>query len=315
MPSDHFRRRDFITALGSTAVVWPLAARAQQPAMPVIGFLRSTSLGDATGLITAFRQGLEDAGFVEGQNVAVEYHSAENDHDRLATLVSDLIHRPVAVIVGNVVAAVAAKSATTTVPIVFTIGSDPVAAGLVASLNRPGGNVTGVSFLAAELGSKRLELLRQLVPRSTRIAVIANPDNPDAETERRDVQAAAQAQGQQLIMFDVSNERDVETAFATFVQRGAGALYAGTGAFLNSHRNQVVALADRHRFPAIYALWEFVAAGGLMSYAPSITEAYRQTGVYAGRILKGREASRRAGHAIQQIRVRNQPSNGANARY
>jgi putative ABC transport system substrate-binding protein len=281
------RRRELVSLLGGATAAWSFAARAQQKAMPVIGFLRSTSLGNATGLITAFRQGLDDAGFVEGQNVAVEYHSAENDPGQLAALVSDLIRRPVAVLVGNVAKAVAAKSATTSIPIVFAIGSDPVAAGLVASLNRPGGNVTGVSFLAAQLGSKRLELLHQLVPSAARIAVIVNPDNADTETERRDLQAAAQALRQQLVIFDVGRERDFETAFAMFVERGAGALYAGSGAFLNSQRERVVALAARHRLPAIYALREFVAAGGPMSYAPSITEAHRQIGVYAGRILKG----------------------------
>jgi putative ABC transport system substrate-binding protein len=250
------RRREFITLVSGAAVAWPLTARAQRPVMAVIGFLRSASLRDATHLISAFRQGLMDTGFVEGQNVSVEYHSAENDHDRLVALVNDLTRRPVAVIVANVVAALAAKSATATVPIVFAIGSDPVAAGLVANLNRPGSNVTGVSFLSGVLGSKRLELLRQLMPPATSIAVIVNPGNPDTDTERRDVQAAAQALSQQLIMFDVGSERDVDTAFATFVQRRAGALYAGSGAFLNSHRERVVALAAQaHRGVTIRTSW------------------------------------------------------------
>ncbi len=284
------RRREFIRLFGGAAAttVWPLAARAQQqPAVPVIGLLRSAPLADAAHLVTAFRQGLKDAGFVEGQNVAVEYRSADNQIDRLPALVADLIRRPVAVIVGNNPSALAAKAATTTVPIVFATGSDPVRDGLVASLNRPGGNVTGVVFFSAVLGAKRLELLRQLVPKATTIAMLVNPNSPETEAERRDVQAAAQAIGQQLIMLDVGSERDIEPAFATLVQRGAGALLVGTGGFMNSHRERIVALSARHRLPASYSVREFVAAGGLMSYGASITDAYRQAGIYAGRILKG----------------------------
>jgi len=280
-------RREFITLLGGAAAAWPLAARAQQPAMPVIGFLRSAPLADATHLVTAFRQGLKDAGFVEGQNVAVEYSSAENHLDRLPALAAELIRRPVAVIVGNNISALAAKAATTTVPIVFADGGDPVRDGLVASLNRPGGNVTGVVFFAGVLGEKRLDLLRQLVPKATTIAMLVYPNTADTEAERRDVQAAALAIGQQLIMFDASSDRDIETAFATFVQRGAGALLVGTGAFLNSHRERIVALAARHALPTSYAQREPAVAGGLMSYGASITDAYRQVGIYAGRILKG----------------------------
>jgi putative ABC transport system substrate-binding protein len=227
--------------------------------------------------VTAFRQGLKEAGFVQGQNVAIEYRSAEDHLDRLPALVTELIHRPVAVIVGNHNAALAAKSTTTTVPILFVTGADPVRDGLVVGLNRPGGNVTFVSFLAGELGAKRLDLLHQLVPKVKTIGVLVSPDAPDTEAERRDVQAGAQAIGQQLIILDVKSDSDIETAFATIVQRGAGALLAGTGAFMSSHRQRLVALAARHTLPAIYALRESVVAGGLMSYAPSIADAYRQT--------------------------------------
>jgi putative ABC transport system substrate-binding protein len=237
--------------------------------------------------VAAFRQGLKEAGFVEGQNVAIEFRSADNQLDRLPALVADLIRQPVAVIVGNTDAALAAKAATTTVPIVFASGSDPVRDGLVASLNRPGGNVTGLVYFAAVLGAKRLELLRQLVPRATTIAVLVNPNTPLTEAERKDVQAAAQAIGQQLIIFDISSDRDIETAFAAFVQRGAGALLVGTGGFLNSNRERIAAVANRHALPASYSQREGVVAGGLMSYGPSISDAYRQAGIYSGRILNG----------------------------
>ena len=259
----------------------------QQPTIPVIGFLRSASPADSTHLVTAFREGLKEAGIVEGQNVAIEYRYADNQIDRLPALVADLIRRPVAVIVGNLAPALAAKATTTTVPIVFVTGGDPVQDGLVANLNRPGGNVTGVSFFGSVVGTKRLELLRQLVPGATTIAVLVNPENPNTEADRRDVQAAALAIGQELIVLDARSVRDIETAFATFVQRGAGALLAGGGAFLNSNRERIVALAARHALPTSYAQRETVVAGGLMSYGASITDAYRQVGIYAGRILKG----------------------------
>jgi putative ABC transport system substrate-binding protein len=280
------KRRDFITLLGGAAA-WPLAARAEQAGMPVIGFLRSATLADVPHWVTAFRQGLKDAGFVEGRNVTIEYRSADNQPDRLPALVTDLIRQPVAVIVGNTPAALAAKAATTTVPIVFAGGGDPVREGLVASLNRPGGNVTGVSYFAAVLGAKRLELLRQVVPTATTIAMLVNPNTSLTEAERSDVQTAAQAIGQQLEIFDVSSGRDIETAFATFVQHGAGALLVGTGGFLNSERKRIVALADRYALPASYSQREGVVTGGLMSYGTSITNAYRQAGTYAGQILKG----------------------------
>jgi putative tryptophan/tyrosine transport system substrate-binding protein len=281
------RRREFLGVLGGAAAVWPLPARAQQPAMPVVGFLRSTSLADATHLVTAFRQGLKEADFIEGQNVAIEFRSGEGQNDRLPALVADLIRRPVAVIVGDTISALAAKAITSTVPIVFVSGSDPVAQGLVASMNRPGGNVTGVSFFGGVLGAKRLELLRQLVPKATTIAMLVSPDAPTTDAERRDVQAAAQTVGQQLIVVDVSSERDIETAFATIGQRAASALLVGAGAFLNSSRERLAALAARHALPTIYVQREAVVAGGLMSYGTSLTNAYRQAGIYAARILKG----------------------------
>jgi putative tryptophan/tyrosine transport system substrate-binding protein len=281
------RRRDFIKVVAGSVVTWPLAARAQQSALPMVGFLRSTTFADVQHWVTAFRQGLKEAGFVEGQNVAIEYRSADNQPDRLPALVTDLIRQPVAVIVGNTDSVIAAKAATTTVPIVFATGSDPVRDGLVASLNRPGGNVTGVSFFSGVLGAKRLELLRQMVPRAKIIAMLVNPNTPLTEAERRDVQAAAQAIGQQLIIVDASNERDIETAFATFVQRGAGALLIGSGGFLNSKRERIAALADRYALPVSHSQREGVVAGGLMSYGPSIRDAYRQVGIYVARILKG----------------------------
>ena len=281
------QRREFITLLGGAAAALPLAVRAQQPAMPVVGFLRSTSLADSTHLVTAFRVGLKETGFVEGQNVAIEYRYAEGHNDRLPALVADLIDRRVAVIVGNNLATRAAKAATSTVPIVFAYGGDPVLDGFVASLNRPGGNVTGVVFIEGVLGAKRLELLRQIVPKATTIAMLVNPNTAETVAERRDVQAAAQALGLQLIIRDVSSDRDIETAFATFVQRGAGALLVGTGAFTYFHRERLIALAARHALPASYGLREFADAGGLMSYSASITGAYHQAGIYAGRVLKG----------------------------
>jgi putative ABC transport system substrate-binding protein len=285
------RRRAFISFLGGTAAasptLWPLVVRAQQSAMPVIGFLQSAPLADAGHLVAAFRLGLKETGYEEGRDVAIVFRSAENQPDRLPTLVADLLHRPVDVIVGNVIASVAAKAATTSVPIVFATGSDPIKDGLVGSFNRPGGNVTGVTFIAGVVGAKRLELLRSFVPSASPIAMLVYPNHSDTEAERGDVQAAAHAIGQQVIILDVNHARDIETAFATIVRRGAGALLVGTGAFMNSNRKQLVALAAHHAIPAIYNLREFAVAGGLMSYGASITDAYRQAGIYAGRILAG----------------------------
>jgi putative ABC transport system substrate-binding protein len=240
-------------------------------------------------LVAAFRQGLKEAGFIEGQNVMVEYRSAEHQLHRLPALVADLVRQQVALIVGNTESVLAAKSANTTVPMVFVTGGDPVMLGFVSSLNRPGGNATGVSFLTSASGTKRLELLRQIMPKADAIAMLVdvNPNSPQAGDERRDVQAAAHAIGQELIVVEAGNDRDIEAAFATFTQRGAGALLVGTGSSLYSRRARLVALAAQHRIPTIYVLPEFVTAGGLMSYGTSITDAYRLAGVYAGRILKG----------------------------
>jgi putative tryptophan/tyrosine transport system substrate-binding protein len=286
------RRREFIPLLGGAAVAWPLAVRAQQPPMPMIGLLRSTSIERSAHLVAAFLQGLKEAGYVEGQNVSIEYRSAEGQYDRLAALAAELVRRQVALIFGDTRSTLAAKAATSTVPIVFTTGGDPVRDGFVASLNRPGGNVTGVSFFNSVLAAKRLELLHQIVPKATIIAAMSeDSSSPDIEAERRDLLAAAQAIGQQLIVLDVSIDREIETAITALVQRGVGALHVGTGAFMNSQRERIVTLTARHRIPAIYNWREAVAVGGLMSYAPSITDAHRQAGIYAGRILKGEKPS------------------------
>src|SRR2546430_13555933 len=279
------KRRDFIALLGGAAAAWPLAASAQQAAMPVIGFLRSGTISDER--VTPFRQGLKETGFIEGQNVAIEYGSDEGQTDRLPLLVADLLRRQVALIVGNTPAALAAKAATTTVPIVFATGGDPVRDGLVASLNRPGGNVTGVSFISHELAAKQLGLLRELLPGAARIAVLVDPKWPLTEPFVSEVRAAASAMGQQIEVLYVSSDREIESAFTTLIQRGAGALHVGVGAFLASQRERIAALAARHRIPAIYVLREWVAAGGLMSYGTSVNDAYRLAGIYAGRILKG----------------------------
>ena len=274
-------------AAATSPLLGPSTSRAQQPTMPVIGFLRSTSLADATDLVMAFRQGLKEAGFVEGQNVAVEFRWGEGRKDRLPALVDDLIRRQVTVIVGDAVAMLVAKAATKTIPIVFSAGGDPVKEGLVDSLSRPGGNVTGVHFFGGVLGAKRLELLRQLAPNAATIGVLVHPDTPNTEEERRDVLAAAQAIGQQIVVFDVNSDRDIDAAFATFVLRGAAALLVGSSAFTVSHRERLIALAARHALPAIYHVRQIAVAGGLMSYGASVADAYRQAGIYAGRILKG----------------------------
>jgi putative tryptophan/tyrosine transport system substrate-binding protein len=282
------RRRSFITLLGGAAV-WPLAARAQQPALPVIGFLSSASPEPFAHLTAAFRQGLSEVGYVEGRNVAIEYRWAEGQYNRLPVFAADLVRQQVAVIVslGGSVAAVAAKAATTTIPIVFNSGGDPVKFGLVASLNQPGGNVTGVSLLAAALGEKRLGLIHDLIPGAAVIAVMANPNNPNAEPEVSDVLAAARIIGKQVKVFQAGNERGIDATFASIIEQRIGVLATATDPFFNSRRDQIVALAARHALPTLYDVREFAAAGGLMSYGTSLTDAYRQVGVYTGRILKG----------------------------
>jgi putative ABC transport system substrate-binding protein len=287
------KRREFIALLGGAATAaWPLAARAQQPAMPVIGFLGSASPRLFAGRLRAFHQGLSETGYVEGHNTAIEYRWAEGQNDRLPALATDLVRHRVAVIFSNGLGAVAAKAATTTIPIVFYTASDAVEAGLVASLSRPGGNLTGATSLNAEIGPKRLELLRELVPMATTIALLVNPTNPtNADTLIRELQAAARPLGLQLPVLHASTERDFDTAFATLLQLRAGALVIGSDAFFSTRSEQLAVLALRHAVPAIYQYREFTAAGGLVSYGGSLTDAYRLAGVYTGRILKGEKPS------------------------
>ena len=283
-------RRTFLLATGAFLAAPP--ARAQQPAIPVVGFLNGASYDLSKHLVRAFHQGLSETGYVEGRNVAIEYRSADGQYDRLPPLAADLVRRRV-----NVLAATGtptglpAKAATTTIPIVFVTGSDPVEQGLVANLNRPGGNLTGATTLAVELGQKRMELLRELVPTATLIGVLVNPTGPNLKTVLRDLHAAARTLGLPIHVLHASTERDFDTVFATLVRLRAGALVIGTDTFFNSQSGKLAVLTVRHAVPAIYQYREFAAAGGLMSYAGSITDAYRLAGVYTGRILKGEKPS------------------------
>lgn len=279
------RRREFIAALAGAAAAYPCDARGQQSALPVIGLLASASFSNER--VAAFRQGLKEAGFTDGQNVVIDFRAAQSQPARLQILLAELVGRPVALIAANSIAARAAKAATTTIPIVFTTGTDPVRDGLVTSLNRPGGNVTGASFLASQLGAKRLDLLHQIVPKATSIGVLLGANESWVDIERTDLQAAAQKLGLQLHILDIHAAGDLEPAFATLTQRGAGAIVSGGGGFLFFNRAPIVALAARHAIPVIYTGSESVVAGGLMSYSASISDAFRQAGIYAGRILKG----------------------------
>jgi putative ABC transport system substrate-binding protein len=284
------KRRDFITLLGGAAAAWPLAARAQQPAIPVIGFLSSYSPNPfGQRLLEAFRQGLTETGYVAGRNVTIESRWADGEYDRLPALAADLVHRQVAVIAataGNA-SALAAKAATATTPIVFETAGDPVATGLVASLNRPGGNFTGVTSLNSEVGPKRMELLHELVPTATTIALLVRPVGPNVEATTRVMQPAARALGLQLREISASTESDFDAAFATLAEIRAGALMMGIDAYFISRSEQLAALTVRHAVPAIYTFREFAAAGGLASYGGSLPESYRLVGVQVGHILRG----------------------------
>jgi putative tryptophan/tyrosine transport system substrate-binding protein len=281
------RRREFITLLGGAAVAWPLAARAQQPKVPVVGFLNGASPGNYVPMVAAFRQGLKEAGYVEGQNVAVEYRWAEGQYDRVPVIALELVDRRVAVLVANTPGVLAVKAAITTTPIIFTTASDPVQIGLVASMSRPGGNVTGATTLGVELASKRLELAHELVPTASVIAALINPANSNAVPELRELQAAARTLGVQLRVVHASSERDFDMVFANLAQLRPGALVIGIDGFFIGRNEQLATLAARHALPAIFQDHTFTAAGGLMSYGGSLPETYRQAGIYTGRILKG----------------------------
>jgi putative ABC transport system substrate-binding protein len=281
------RRREFITLLGGAAVSWPLAVRAQQPAMPVLGFLNTRAPDQDPQFLAAFHQGLKETGWVEGRNVTVEYRWAEGQNDRLPALAADLVRRGVTVIAANSQATAAAKAATTTIPIVFITGADPVQVGFVASLNRPGGNLTGVTSLDVELNGKRLELLHELLPKAGALAALVNPTFPGSDIISKHLQAAASTLGLQLHILHASTQRDIDTVFTTLARLQASGLVIGNDPFFTSWSERLAALALGHGVAAIYEFREFAAAGGLMSYGGSVTDLYRLLGVYAGRILKG----------------------------
>jgi putative ABC transport system substrate-binding protein len=289
MQFDQLNRREFVTLLGGSAAAWPLAARAQQAAVPVIGYLGAQSPAAFASRVTAFRQGLGETGYVEGRNVAIEFRWAEGQHDRLPALAAELVARRVAVIVapGGAPAAIAAKSVTTTIPIVFEMGADPIAMGLVTSLNRPGGNLTGVSSLNVEVTPKRLEILREAIPTATVVAVLLNPTSPTADSQLRNLQEAARALGLQLHVLHASSARDFDAVFATLLQLRASGLVVASDTFFATHSEQLAALTVRHALPAIHQSRDFALAGGLMSYGGSFVESHRQAGVYTGRVLKG----------------------------
>jgi putative ABC transport system substrate-binding protein len=287
MASQIGRRKFLATLLGGAAAGWPLAARAQQPAMPVVGFLHTSTAAPFLDMVGAFRKGLNEAGFIEGQNVAIEYRWAEFQYDRLPALAADLVARRVTVIsVFGPPAALAAKAATVTIPIVFSVGVDPVDTGLVASLNRPGGNLTGVTLLTASLGAKRVGLLRELIPKADLMAVLVNTTS-EGMTQAKDVQDAARKAGLRAIVLNAATDADIDAAFATLSRQRIGGLMVGGDQFLDTRRDRIVALAARHSMPTIYHRRVFVAGGGLMSYGTSIADVYRHVGVYTGRILKG----------------------------
>ena len=283
------RRRQFITLLGGTVVSWPLTARAQQAAMPVVGFLNSGSPTERAPHVAAFRQGLAEAGYVDGQNVAIAYRWAEGRADRLPTLVADLVGRRAAVIAatGGSASALAAKGVTATIPIVFTAGGDPVELGIVTTLNRPSGNITGITNFSSVLEAKRLEILHELVPTAAVIAELVDPNNPTTKAQLRDVQEAARVIGKKISVLNASSEHEIDAAFATLSQLRAGALTVGGATLFNSQRHQIIALAARDAVPAMYFTREFAIAGGLISYGANIVDGYRQAGIYVGRILKG----------------------------
>jgi ABC-type uncharacterized transport system substrate-binding protein len=280
-------RRDFITLLGGAAVAWPLAARAQQAAMPVVGFMSARSANDSTRVVAAFRQGLAEMGYVEGRNVVIEFRWAQGQIDRVPALARELVDHPVAVIAAVGASELAAKAATTTIPIIFGTGNDPVGTGVVTSLNRPGGNITGATFLTSALGAKRLGLLRDLVPGVEVIALLVNPNTVAGQSQTRDVQDAARALGQRLVVLNADSDASLDGSFAALGREHVGALLVGGDPFFDSRRDRVVALVSQHRMPAIYQFREYALAGGLMSYGASITDMYRQVGLYVGRVLKG----------------------------